>query len=289
MTHQSTLTHAELVPPSVAQLAANSGLGEFQRIYVPKKHHPVAVILWLLIGLATTIILVGFALLWLLFRTPDLSRSQARRRIYRYDGGFITMDRPDDLQVYRWDGIDTVFQRIVIQRTYGIKVNTTYLYTITRRDGRTLKLTKFWAEIPEFGPYINERVSAALLPGVLAAIGRGQAIQFGDMTLNAGGISGRRKSVAWTQVSGVRIHAGYVSVDIEGKFFALSTTEAAKLPNLPLFFALTERLRLFVEGAAFLPPAFPNIRVAEGKPQLSAAFSVQFVLPPQSEEAHGSK
>ena len=43
----------------------------------------------------------------------------------------------------------------------------------------------------------------------------------------------------------VRAHVGdngYVSVNIAGKFLSLSTTEAAKLPNLPLFFALTDRL-----------------------------------------------
>jgi hypothetical protein len=32
-------------------------------------------------------------------------------------------------------------------------------------------------------------------------------------------------------------------VDIQGKFFSLSTTAAAKLPNLPLFLTLAERLR----------------------------------------------
>jgi hypothetical protein len=124
--------------------------------------------------LAMLVILVGFWLLWMVSRTPNLSRAQAARRIYLYEHGFIIVDRPDDPQVYRWDEIDTVFQKIVNQRVNGINTGTSYLYTITRRDGRTVKLIGFWAGIAELGPCINQRVSAALLPGALAAIDRGQ-------------------------------------------------------------------------------------------------------------------
>jgi hypothetical protein len=49
--------------------------------------------------------------------------------------------------------------------------------------------------------------------------------------------------VTWPEVRNVRVTNGYVSVDVAGKFFSLSTTAAAKLPNLPLFLELTERLR----------------------------------------------
>jgi hypothetical protein len=136
-----------------------------------------------------------------------------------------------------------VFQKIVSQRTYGIETARQYLYTITTRDGRQVKLTQFWDGIAELGPYINNRVSSALLPATLGAIEHGQAVQFGDITINASGISGRRKSVTWNEVRQVRIANGYVSVDIAGKFFSLSTTAAANLPNLPLFLELTDRLR----------------------------------------------
>jgi hypothetical protein len=193
-------------------------------------------------SLAFTIALVGFWMLWLMIRTPNLSRSQAVRRIYLYEHGFVSADRPDDPQVYRWDDIDTVYQKIVSRRSYGIETSKTYLYTITRRDGRTLKLTQFWADIVTLGPHINESVSMALLPVTLAAIDQGQGVQFGDMTLTADGIAGQRRTVSWAQVRKMRINNGYVSVDIEGRFLPLSTTAAAKLPNLPLFFALAERL-----------------------------------------------
>jgi hypothetical protein len=239
-------THTASPPPlpaNVAQAASGAYLGAFERVYVPQRRSWFALIFLLILGLATIIVLVGFWLLWLLVRTPNVSRSQAARRVYLFEQGFIVANRPDDVQVYRWDGIDTVYQKIVSQRTYGIETARTYLYTITSRDGRTAKLDQFWADIAELGPQINNRVSAALLPGSLAAVQRGQAVRFADLTVNAGGIAGRRKSVTWAEVKDVEISGGYVRVGVAGKFLPLSNTAAANISNLPLFFALVNRLR----------------------------------------------
>jgi hypothetical protein len=243
MTQDATVAPNQSVPANVAEAAVVAGLGALRRVYVPQRRNWALIIANIIIGLAATVILVGFWLLWMIFRTPNLSRSQNARRVYLYEQGFVIADRPDDPQVYRWDAIDTVFQKIISQRTYGFETAKSYLYTVTRRDGRSVKLTQFWAGIAELGPHINECVSEALLPGTLAAIGRGQGMQFGDMTLNGAGIAGRRKSVTWPEVRQVRIDNGYVSVDVAGKFLALSTTAAANIPNLPLFFVVTERLR----------------------------------------------
>ena len=103
-------------------------------------------------------------------------------------------------------------------------------------------MTLFWDGGAQLGAHINERVSAALLPGAVAAIDRGQGIRFGDMTLTAGGIAGKRQSVTWTQVSGVQIVNGFVRVRVQSKTMSLSSTAAANLPNLPLFLTLANRL-----------------------------------------------
>jgi hypothetical protein len=243
VTQDSTLTSTRSVPADIAHLAGNAGLGAFQRAFVPKRRNWFALFFMFLIALATTFVLVGFWLLWILIRTPNLSPSLNARRLYLYENGFVIVEKPDDPQVFRWDGIDTVFQKIVSQRTYGVETARTYLYTVTRRDGRVLKLTQFWDGIARLGPTVNERVSSALLPVTLGAIERGQGVQFGDMALNANGIAGRRKSVTWREVSQVQIYNGYVRVGVAGRFFSLSTTAASNIPNLPLFLALTDGLR----------------------------------------------
>jgi hypothetical protein len=243
VTQNSTLPTQQPLPENVAQVAASAGLGALVKVYTPKRRNWAAIIFAIIIGLALTIILLGFWLLWTIYRTPNLSRSLAARRLYLFEQGFIVLDRPDSPQVFRFDAVDTVFQHIVSRRTYGVEVGKTYLYTVNARDGRVVKLTQFWDGIAELGPQINSTVSSLLLPDTMAAIQRGQSVQFGDMTLNASGIAGRRKSVTWKEVSDVRIANGYISVKVAGKFWSLSTVAAAKLPNLPLFLTLAGRLK----------------------------------------------
>jgi hypothetical protein len=243
VTQNATLPTQQPLPDNVAQVAAAAGLGALVKVYVPKRRNWLAIIIGFILGVATIVILVGIFFLWMLFRTPNLSRSQAARRLYLFEQGFIILDKPNNPQAFRWDAIDTVFQQIVSRRSYGVEVARTYIYTITARDGRVAKVTQFWSEIAELGSHINTSVSDALLPGTIAAIERGQSVLFGDMTINASGIAGRRKSVTWKEVGDVRIANGYVSVKVAGKFLSLSTVAAAKLPNLPLFLTLAGRLK----------------------------------------------
>src|SRR2546421_9264353 len=194
MTQDSTLVPNQSLPANVAQLATAAQLGPFRRVYLPKRRNWFLLFFTFLIALLTTVILIGFWLLWMIFRTPNLSRSQAARRLYLFERGFIVVDRPDAPQVFRWDGIDTVFQKIVSQRTYGIETAKNYLYTITTRDGRTVKLTQFWDGIGELGPYVNHAVSSALLPGLLDPLQRKQSEAFRDMTINPAGVARRRST-----------------------------------------------------------------------------------------------
>lgn len=230
------------MPSQVAQVAAAAGLGRLLRVYQPKHQNWFLLVFMFLVGLVTSFVLVGLWMIWMIFRTPNLSKSVAARRIYLYEQGFVLVERSEDPQVYRWDGIDTVFQKIVRQSYNGIQTGTKFLYTITRRDGATAKVTLFWDGGAQLGAHINERVSAALLPGAVAAIHRGQGIQFGDMTLTMDGIAGKRQSVSWSQVSGIQIVNGFVRVRVQSRTMSLSSTAAANLPNLPLFLALANRL-----------------------------------------------
>lgn len=242
MAQDTSLGQARTVPANVADVAANAGLGSFVRTFVPRRRNWFLLIFNLLVGLAMAVFLIGLWLLWVVLRTPNFSRSLNARRVYLYERGFVIAERPDDPQAYRFDAIDTVFQKVVSQRSYGIEVAKNYLYTVTARDGRTVKLTQFWADIDKLGPHLNSSVSQALLPGAVAAIEHGQGVRFDDMTLTAAAFAVHDKQVGWADVRSVWINNGYVGVNVTGRRLALSRTAAAKVPNLPLFFALAERL-----------------------------------------------
>ena len=231
------------MPSNITQATVSANLGPLVRVFVPKKRPWSLIIFMFVVGLATSWLLVGLWMLWEISRLPNVSRSQAARRLYLYERGFVIADKPDNPQVYRWDDIGTVFQKIVSRRSYGIEVARQHEYTITRKDGQTVKVTQFWDGIADLGPIINQCVSQALMPGVLAAIDRGQGVQFGDLTLSAVGVAGPRKQVTWAEVNKFTIANGHVRMGVAGKFLSLSTTAVAEIPNLPLFLTLAERLR----------------------------------------------
>src|SRR5205823_10140221 len=86
------------VPANVAGLAESARLGALQRVYLPKRRNWALLICNIVIGIVTAIALVGFYLLWVILRTPNFSRSQAARRVYLYEQGFIVANKPDDPQ-----------------------------------------------------------------------------------------------------------------------------------------------------------------------------------------------
>jgi Family of unknown function (DUF6585) len=243
MTSQALRAPAEPLPPAVAAAATQYQLGPLQRVFVPKKINWALLIFMILIGLATAFIGVGLIILFLAIRTPNIWPSRGAKRLYVFQLGFIQADSPDQPQVFRWDAIDTVFQKIVRRSSYGVTVSTEYRYTITRRDGYTIKITNFWNGVEELGRHINHNVSTALLPPMRAALAQGQSVQFGDIVISAREVSGKRNTVPWTQVKSVTVNAGYVRVNLAGKFFSLSTKPAAAIPNLPLFLTLADQLR----------------------------------------------
>ena len=116
----------------VAAFAANSNLGRPVATYRPRRWGTVRLITLLVFGVVSLVIIVGFMFLWQAFRTPNLNKKLAAKRVYLFEYGFVTVDGTGPLEVYRWDAIHTVFQEITDRYANGVKVATTYKYTVNR-------------------------------------------------------------------------------------------------------------------------------------------------------------
>ena len=146
--------------------AANHNLGQPVAAFRPRRWGTVRLITLLFFGVVSLVILVGFMFLWQAFRTPNLNRKLAAKRVYVFEHGFVTADRTGPLEVYRWDAINSVYQEIVDRYANGVKVATTYKYTVHRADGATVVLTEFYADIAGLGRHICEQVANVHLPAV---------------------------------------------------------------------------------------------------------------------------
>ncbi len=234
---------ADPVPDDVAQTAEAARMGAFREFYATRKLNWAILVFNLVIGIAFSWMLLGLWLLWVVFHTPNLSKRAANRRVYLYDAGFVYADGAGGLDVYRWDTISTVFQLITSTSYYGVQTPTRYCYTVTRADGRTVRLASGYHGVATFGPHIAQQTARAQLPAVREALAQGQGVVFGDITVTAAGVGARRSTVPWAEIKGAKVVNGRVSISRQGKFMPLTSKPAAKIPNLPLFLALVEQYR----------------------------------------------
>ncbi len=207
----------------------------------------------------------GSAQLGTLRHAIPVTKQQAliRTRIvgyaYEFDHGLVW--QPDDggPQAYRWDQVATVNWFASQHYVNGAYSGTQYWLTLASADGRNLKFSGSCKDPAAKGGHnadplapgyllyqflirARDIVSAAQLPGAIAALSRGEQLAFGDLQISTTGIQTPKAFLPWSSVKAVSINQGRVSVRQEGKFLSLSSQAAEKIPNCPLFLTLAQTL-----------------------------------------------
>jgi hypothetical protein len=187
-------------------------------------------------------------------------RTQVTGYIYEFDDGIVHERQDNTVEVYRWDQISTVLQSSTRHYTNSRYRNTSYHVVLNRAAGGSLALAGAFLD-PSITRRGNsrsrethllyrildaacQRVSQLQLPVALAALGRGERLAFGDITISLTGVHTAKGFVPWTSISEVQVQNGYVRIKQAKKFFALSGQSVGRIPNFPLFFTLAEKLRL---------------------------------------------
>ncbi len=179
---------------------------------------------------------------WMLLFSPNVNRRRDAQRVYVFEGGLVHAD--GTLTEYPWPAIMSVQQKIVRQYVNGVYTGTRYLYTVTRNDGRVLKLTQFFDGIAQLGQGISEQVARVHLPHAVAAIQRGETVPFGDLGVHGSGlVSARHGLLPWAELEQVQVVQGYVRLRRAGKWLAWSNKPAADIPNLYVFLTLADQLQ----------------------------------------------
>lgn len=207
-----------------------------------------------LAGLVTgTILLAFFGLaVGLIFGSriafvANRNRQKEGQQLHLFEHGLVCVGRGGNITVRRWDST-TVYQDIVRRYRNGTYVGTTYLYRLIDPDGGTLGLAGGFHRPEEWGPAIQRFVTDAQLPHAAAAIQAGRTLSFGDISLDQETVSASGKSVPWRRIQEIKVKDGRVSLRVEGKWFALTTTMVRSIPNFFVFHALAEWLRRSAAG-----------------------------------------
>jgi len=230
-------TAPEAAPPGT------EGLGQLWETFLPKRLGTVRITALLLMGIVALIVPpLGAYFLWIASKTPNLSRKQAARRLHLFEHGLAEVAKNGEVSAFRWDSV-AVLQEITERYANGIYVGTTYVYTLYREDGTTLKVTDFYAQPERWGPAIQQEITRAQLPGLFAGLEQGRTLAYGSLSVNLGGVATTKGSLTWQEIEKVDISQGVLVLHKRGKRLPWASVPVKRIPNLFLFLALVDQLR----------------------------------------------
>lgn len=160
----------------------------------------------------------------------------AAGRRFRSDEG---QGRTGDAKAFRWDEVEVLRD---VTRTFNAFGTTDYKFTVTRPDGARVVVSTdtFW-EVAELGQEIEKRVTEARTPMALAAVGAGETVGFGPLSVHAHGLRDSRGTVAWDQIQSVGLRDG--KVRLEGQAHRRAQTyDISRVPNVFVLAAVANAL-----------------------------------------------
>jgi hypothetical protein len=144
--------------------------------------------------------------------------------------------------VFRWDDIGAVWQQITKRYVNGVYTGTTHLYTLRRYDGEQIKLNDSIGKVEELGTLVQNETFKRLMPKAIATYTAGGTVVFGKISVSPQGISNGKQTLPWTEVKGVTIDRGVISVSKQGKWLRWASDTAANTPNLYVFLQLVDAI-----------------------------------------------
>lgn len=100
-----------------------------------------------------------------------------------------------------------------------------------------------------WGDHIQECVTRAQLPGTVARIQQGERVNFGPYTADQRGVSDKKYSAAWSEITELGLSSGSLLFNgSQKRSTAPEFTGVYRIPNLDLFMKLCRHLSPHLKG-----------------------------------------
>jgi hypothetical protein len=162
-------------------------------------------------------------------------------RVYVGSEGFA-FSRGSKLDAFRWDQIESMWQRVTRRYMNGIYIGTQHKYTVRGLDGRQVVLNDRITHVERLGNVISDMVTRVKLPEAITAFKAGSTLTFGPLSVSMQGVSNRKELISWDQIKEFKVNNGIVTVKKEGKWLSWSSVQAANIPNFFIFLALVNAI-----------------------------------------------
>jgi hypothetical protein len=199
-------------------------------------------------------------------KRPDRSWPKAKI-LHVFDQGCVLGDDADGVkESFRWAEVAEFTKKIVGEHVgykYHVSykvVSTDYNFTFKLAD-RTVLLSgrsdkRLESVFEGFSDLVSPLVCAAQLPGMQAALQRGETLEFGTLKVDSTGLTRpawRKKNqhAAWGEVTSFNVFEGDLNIHTRGE--GLGTWHFTRASDVPNIDALFEVLTTFVAGGQANP------------------------------------
>jgi hypothetical protein len=180
----------------------------------------------------------------------DSSAFKEFTHVWAFEHGFVrSHPKKQGYDCHRWDDVERFTRAIIRNTVNGTAFRNRYHMYFRMKDGSDVSIVdvspgSLAAPLAGLIPIADALITRCQLPGMQAAIGRGEPIQFGALRVDADGLHKRTflrpngKKVLWGQVTDVEVIGGFVQVRVAGKRLPWAALDVALMGNVGAFLAL---------------------------------------------------
>lgn len=254
----------ESVPEDAIALAEQAGLGRHQNWFGQPKNPSVAfsmgcgvviAIVFLVLGLllsgawmiaALVIAAAGVAFAGYAYWSPPEFSEQA----YVFEHGMILRESKGNYVVMRWTEI-RLLANVTRKYRNGHYMGSSHYYTVLRADGGKTHFSHLFypdGEVAVLGELLQQRITEVRVPKAIEAVTAGQRLDFGDLIVDATGISSKHGTLPWREVESVEAKEGKIVIKKSGNWLRWSKTAVSDIPDVHVLLILSQALRATATG-----------------------------------------
>ncbi|MFF1817779.1 DUF6585 family protein [Kribbella sp. NPDC058245] len=250
----------------ISAAVAQARLGEHQATHQPREHTSgfvVSSLMAVLFGvfgfgslfaggpayLSIIFTPVSIAAAWWAVKMGRKAANKGKVQLDLFEHGMTFIDHRGKLSAFRWDSMQ-VKQTILKQKAdFGMVSSTSFSYKVYGDDGAEAMIEGSHegnAAVDAWGPAIQQAVTKAQLPRLLALFRQGETLRFGTLTLRWDSLAAKDKVWAWDQLEGAWAANGSIYLREHGARRNHMLSEISRIPNFYIFSTLLD-LRLDAE------------------------------------------
>ncbi|MCX4093151.1 DUF6585 family protein [Nocardia sp. alder85J] len=196
------------------------------------------------------------------------NRRSRGARLDLFDRGLTVYHSGETIVGFHWDTVEVRQQSIPLHQSAAAA--TDYAFVLTGPSGNRAEFDESeFAGAREWGPIVQSAVTAAQLPGIVAAIDGEQTVHFGALAVSLLELVHDGARYPWERIQTIDPRGGIVRIKVDGNWISLGPVGA--IPNFYIFNEVIERLR--VAAVEYPDPYGPRRPAGGGAPAATAVVA----------------